>query len=438
MKSMLLSLLLLAGMCTQAQSFINISTGVSNSTGQLIAPLNPDDTWKVYTPGSTTAITPITIGSNYGWPNTSCARWIATSAGNVAAGDYIYETFFQLSCTASNPSLVLDVYACDNTFVEISINNHIIPFISGNVDDNNLRYNYVVSNLASYVSTGNNRLRVIVHNRPTGGSSPSPTQSGMLICGKINPNSPYTNNPAFTLSVPQPSTLYHFYRAATPVVTNANLVPGFGEMYIIEQMSYNEQIVFSMTSQGSPANPPCWWVYPNPVTFRGYNGSANVSNLTPCKINGIGRFPQCYKYRITRGTWNSYCNWAQYSVITVGDTCNLFAGNNDATTDKIDVNAPDFSYLKPAAATPIATQQYVINSLVSPNPGSGIFNINTALVKATKVEVYNEAGRVVQQAGLIKNTAVTSIDISNQPTGIYFIRIMSNTRVYTEKIVLTR
>lgn len=435
MKKLLLFLLLCINTLVQAQTTIDISAGISDFTHHGIPEYGFDDTWKVYRPNSTTAITPVVLNSVSGWPSSACARWISPSTYKESIGDYIYETFFRIPCPASNPSLELDVYACDNTFVEISINNHVIPFITGNSDDISLHYNYVVSNLAPYITSGNNRLRIIVHNRSVSGTY-SPTWTGLFICGQINTNYPYSNDPAFTLSTPQASTLDYFYRAATPVVTNANLVPGFGEMYIIERMSLDEQTVYSVTSQGNNPNPPCWWTYPVAMSFRGYNGSQNVSNLSPCKLNGIGRFPQCFKYRITRGTWNNYCPWAQYSVMTVGDTCNV----NPLAKTITDVQAPDFSYMKPAVSQPQSTaiQNKAATGLISPNPGSGIFKIKTAGLEATRLEVYNQAGAMVKQAILLKNSTVSGIDLSDQTAGIYTFRIISNTGIYTEKILLTR
>jgi hypothetical protein len=436
-------ILLLASffLSTQAhtQSFTDISTGVSNTTGYLLGNYSLDDTWKVYMPGSTTAIAPVVLSATaYLWPVAGCAKWISPSTFSVPPGDYTYEAKFQIPCATSNPSLVLDVYACDNTFVDIQINNHVVPFISGNLDDLALRYNYVISNLAPYVSVGMNTLKIRVHNRGTSGSS-SGTQSGLVVCGKINFNAAYSNNPQFTLSQPQPSTISHFYRAATPVVTNANLAPGFGEMYIIEQMSYDEQVVFSITSQGSNPNPSCWWVYPNPVIFRGYNSTQNVTNLVPCKMNGIGKFSQCYKYRITRGTWNSYCPWRQYSLITVGDTCNLRLGSTGETLYTVDTHAPDFSYMKPAQ--PIsenfsnATDQ---TGMVSPNPGNGIFVLKTSHIRKGVIGIYDLNGLCIRRIKLMNNKGNTRVDISNYAPGIYTARIVTDEKVFVERIMVIK
>jgi len=436
MKKITILLSLFYQLQSYAQPVINISTGVSNATGALLSNHSPDDTWKVYTPGSSTTSTAMVHNNNVNWPNPVCGSWITPMIGNQPAGDYIYETKFYISCNTTTASMTLGTYACDNTFDEIQINGNIIPFLSGNTDDIAMRYGYVIPNMMPYIHNGTNTLRFVVHNRPAGAGG-SPT--GLLICGQINTNSGAANNPEFTLAVAAPANTNFFYRNATPVVTNANLVPGFGEMYIIERMN-NSGFVYSITSAGSNPNPPCWWVYPTPVIFRGYNGSQNVSNVVPCKLNGIGKFPQCYKYRITRGTWNNYCPWAQYSVITEDSLCDMFSDGGSGSLYRVDTNAPDFSYLKPAQASPGAspTNELLMSNMVFPNPGNGLFTLKTSQLSKGTVELYDLNGILLKRIELRNNKANTIIDLSGYQPGTYTVRIITESKASTEKIVLIK
>ncbi len=438
MKTTALLLFLFFQLPLFSQSVIKISTGVSNSTGSLLPNYSLDDTWKVYVPGSSTPMQAMVSRTTIGWSNTPCAAWVTSLVGSQPQGDYTFETTFFISCNPTTASMTLSTYAADNTFVGIQINNHYIPFISGNADDVNFRYNYLLPNLMPYINNGANTLRFVVHNRPIGGSN-SGTPVGLLICGQITTNATVINNPMFTLSVTAPPNQTYFYRGANPVITNANQVPGYGEMYIIEQMLYGGQVI-SVTSQGNNPNPPCWWVYPDTVKFKGYNGTQNVTNVSPCKLNGIGKFPQCYRYRITRGTWNSYCPWVQYSIITQDDLCDMRSGDPTNIPDSVDTNAPDFSYLKPGQLVSVikTINESPATSHVFPNPGNGVFTLTTSKVSLGTIEVFDPTGVVIRRIELRNNKINTMIDLSNYPAGCYTARIITASNIITEKLVLVK
>ena len=65
---------------------------------------------------------------------------------------------------------------------------------------------------------------------------------------------------------------------------------------------------------------------------------------------------------------------------------------------------------------------------VYPNPTTGEFNIRISKLKYT--EVYTLGGL------LIRNTTKRNIDLSNQPKGIYFVKVVTENGVYTKKLVL--
>ncbi|HLG36278.1 MAG TPA: T9SS type A sorting domain-containing protein [Bacteroidia bacterium] len=70
---------------------------------------------------------------------------------------------------------------------------------------------------------------------------------------------------------------------------------------------------------------------------------------------------------------------------------------------------------------------------VYPNPSNGIFTI-TSREEITSVEIYNEIGEQVcnSKAGCQKQ----EIDLSTQPKGIYFIKVKSEDKISTRKIVV--
>jgi len=83
---------------------------------------------------------------------------------------------------------------------------------------------------------------------------------------------------------------------------------------------------------------------------------------------------------------------------------------------------------------------------LSPNPSTGIFSLQLN-ENAGEVFIYNPLGQVVYEMDNIKwpmangntsaiNPQPLTIDISSRPAGIYFIKVISEGNIYTEKVVL--
>jgi hypothetical protein len=248
-----------------------------------------------------------------------------------------------------------------------------------------------------------------------------------------------TNNPAFVLDTF--NTVSYVTCTATPVVTNANTVAGFGEMYIVEEIhpvSY-QTIPGTNSAQGNNPNPPCWWIYPATLNFKGYNGTQNVGTNANCHLVTPvpGRFTLCRTYRITRGTWNANCPWRQYSL-QFTCYCPSEARQAAGSTEIKEVTAPDYSYLQPghiAAATTTSTNNELI---VYPNPGPGIFTVDAAAFSSGTLKVFDQSGTLIKTMSIPGKRSSISIDLSRNLPGSYIIRIESNGKLYTEKILLLK
>jgi hypothetical protein len=73
---------------------------------------------------------------------------------------------------------------------------------------------------------------------------------------------------------------------------------------------------------------------------------------------------------------------------------------------------------------------------VYPNPTTGIFEIEVEQLtekQKTQLYIYTNAGRLVKTVNRLQNRQ--SIDLSNQPTGIYLLRITVDDKVVTNKII---
>jgi hypothetical protein len=72
--------------------------------------------------------------------------------------------------------------------------------------------------------------------------------------------------------------------------------------------------------------------------------------------------------------------------------------------------------------------------ILSPNPTTGLVNIELPTVNETKIHVYNAMGQLVLST---QNTASSrsSVDLSNQNNGVYWVKIEQDGQVWRKKIV---
>lgn len=85
-----------------------------------------------------------------------------------------------------------------------------------------------------------------------------------------------------------------------------------------------------------------------------------------------------------------------------------------------------------------------INFLVYPNPSNGLFNVelNTKgkeLEENARLIVYNMMGQELVTAPLHLNGNYqykTRINLTNQPTGLYLVRLLSKNTTFSTKICL--
>ena len=74
------------------------------------------------------------------------------------------------------------------------------------------------------------------------------------------------------------------------------------------------------------------------------------------------------------------------------------------------------------------------SSFLSPNPNNGKFNLQLKENTLSEIFIYNDMGQLVYQQK--NNSSSQQIDLSAQPKGIYFVKVQSADKVYTEKVVV--
>jgi hypothetical protein len=104
---------------------------------------------------------------------------------------------------------------------------------------------------------------------------------------------------------------------------------------------------------------------------------------------------------------------------------------NDEMSLLMPSDAPSFSSIviswvpsDPTSVFEIGNQKEVS---IYPNPGNGIYTIDAD--EPVEIEVLNSSGKLVQK------TNAKTIDIGNQPSGVYFIFIKTSSGVVTNKVI---
>lgn len=88
-------------------------------------------------------------------------------------------------------------------------------------------------------------------------------------------------------------------------------------------------------------------------------------------------------------------------------------------------------------STSVVENESQATIFISPNPSSGQFKFNMEdfkLSRNCKIEIYNLEGSLIYNS-IIINTKF-NLDLSNQATGIYFVKIYDEKLVITKKIII--
>lgn len=222
----------------------------------------------------------------------------------------------------------------------------------------------------------------------------------------------------------------NFYTlTGNPVNTNVSGIAGFGFSWIVEEIVSPANTTIISGSQ--VVNSSCWWSGLS-NNFNGYDGvyftntGGNPMHLG-CGNPTAGKFTAGHTYRITRGTWSTACPWQQYSVIVY--MTHAPSGNNIQILE--DFNAPDYSNLLSLGASAENFSAEELN--VYPNPGTGLFTVETGFTEKTTVDIFDMMGKRIFSAEM---NGKYGFDLSGYSKGVYMIKTTVNNKAITKKIIL--
>ena len=85
----------------------------------------------------------------------------------------------------------------------------------------------------------------------------------------------------------------------------------------------------------------------------------------------------------------------------------------------------------------LASEQFEMESIgIYPNPTKGIFNVSMGTLIPKTILVYDLIGKIVcSKSEFQNNQSSILLDLSNVSTGVYFVKIVSENKTVTKRII---
>jgi hypothetical protein len=152
--------------------------------------------------------------------------------------------------------------------------------------------------------------------------------------------------------------------------------------------------------------------------------------LAALAMPSIGLIAQAVNYE-----YDASGNRVKRSVIATKSVTADSALLHETVSDSIDMyETNDFDLIIPSDTA--NTNDETLNVRVYPNPTSGILDVeidNLRENRRARLEIYTFSGHCVRR--IDKLQSLQSLDISNQPAGIYLFRIAVDEKAATLKII---
>lgn len=174
------------------------------------------------------------------------------------------------------------------------------------------------------------------------------------------------------------------------------------------------------------------------------NGACTGSDLcsdTPNQADATGGCPSGVKTDACATTSPGYMyqNYMDYS----NDACmNLFTADQKARMQSVMASQSRRSTLNGFSATLCAAtgiDDVLMNDgfAIYPNPAKNFFTLNLISTQNTEVVIFNMVGELIYQNNNPAKNIIT-VDMNSQPNGVYFVKVKTNDKVVTKKVMLTK
>jgi len=174
--------------------------------------------------------------------------------------------------------------------------------------------------------------------------------------------------------------------------------------------------------------PQQWFVSPNSpynvtsATWSWGDGSTNNTLYTSHTYSAAGTYTLCLTVTVSCGSVDSACS-------------SYYVYKSEQTNEMIGVTV-----VGPAAPTGIKTVSAAENVFtIYPNPGNGLINISANNSGLAKIMIYDLLGNVIyNEATELSTNKAKTIHLNDLANGIYLVKIISNDKTYTQRIVISK
>ncbi|MBI3502080.1 MAG: T9SS type A sorting domain-containing protein [Bacteroidetes bacterium] len=143
----------------------------------------------------------------------------------------------------------------------------------------------------------------------------------------------------------------------------------------------------------------------------------------------------------------SQSTWTAYSIAlptTANNNPNVKIGFRWVNDDDGNGTDPSFAVddiTLSVAPNAVSQTDFASQIIIYPNPSTGIFQVQVgngqlAIGNEYKIEIYNVMGEKVTQSVIPSGARNLTIDLSNQPSGIYFIQVKTTGGIVNKKIII--
>jgi hypothetical protein len=197
----------------------------------------------------------------------------------------------------------------------------------------------------------------------------------------------------------------------------------------VQVVTVNSVCVANATFSMSPSGTPQVWnafpLFPANVTAaQWYWGDGSVSNnlYTIHTYSAAGMYSICLSVTVSCGATAGYCT--SYNIYRSADDMNVITVN----------------VINPSSVGINNQSAEELNYSISPNPNNGSFHLNLNGLGSgnVNISVYNLVGKLVYQSDNNSNNGalVKDIQLNDAASGVYFIKVASDDKVTTKKVVI--
>lgn len=368
----------------------------------------------------TNAITPTcNIAANFNYSQSAgTVNFNNTTTGTVSGVSYSWNFGDASTSTNSSPS---HLYAANGTYTVTLISNNNLSPACVSTKTMVVNVNSICNLNAGFTYTlGANGL-VSFGNTTTGTVSTTYyawTFGDGGTSGNNSPSRTYTSNGTYNVRL---------------IATNGSVTPVCRDTVVqtitISSATCNANSGFTLVPSGTPQY---WYAVPSSsanisgAVWSWGDGSTSSGLFSSHTYSAAGMYTICLSVTVTCGASSTTCY-----------TYNVYRSSQDNSVVHIDVKTAD------EIALGIGKNNYEnMAYTLAPNPSNGNFNLNISGLAGNKatVSVYNIIGELVYSSDneILNGTLVKEISLDKASKGVYVVKVSSENKDYTKKLIINK